>query len=179
MRLLFLLLSLGLVAAENGLDAWLRYAPLPVAPHNLPSSIVTLNSTIGGPVQVAGVELQKGLKGIFSKAVDVTAPSQKLPPSSVVVGTVDEYVKAYGNGNIKVPSLGEDGFWLSTEGDTIQILGQNERGALYGAFEYLSILAQGDFSEVAYATCPNAPIRCKSDVLGSKASYSKSLQSSY
>ena len=87
MRLLFLLLSLGLVAAENGLDAWLRYAPLPVAPHNLPSSIVTLNSTIGGPVQVAGVELQKGLKGIFSKAVDVTAPSQKLPPSSAKIGS--------------------------------------------------------------------------------------------
>jgi alpha-glucuronidase len=158
-RTLLLSFCLAVVAAENGLDAWLRYAPLPSAPRNLPSTIVTLNSTVGGPVQVAGVELQRGLNGIFKKKVGVTASAQNFA-SSVIVGTVGEFVKAYGD--IEIPAMGEDGFWLSTKGNTIKIVGQNERGALYGTFEYLSMLAQGNFSDVNYATTPNAPIRCKS-----------------
>lgn len=42
-----LLAAAGLVAAETGLDAWLRFAPLPlgIAPAALPSAIVALNST--------------------------------------------------------------------------------------------------------------------------------------
>ncbi|KAG0155837.1 hypothetical protein PDIDSM_3010 [Penicillium digitatum] len=58
-----------------------------------------------------------------------------------------------------VPELKEDGFWLNTKGENIYILGQNERGALYGTFEYLSMLSQGNFSKVAYASNPSAPIR--------------------
>lgn len=41
----------------------------------------------------------------------------------------------------------------------MQILAFNERGALYGSFEHLSMLAQGNASKVAYATNPSAPIR--------------------
>jgi alpha-glucuronidase len=154
---LLLIASLGLVAAENGLNGWLRYAPLPNANRyysNLPSSIVTLNNTQTSPVYTAGLELQRGLQGIFGKQVDINS---KKSESSVVIGTVDEYTKAYGKP--KLPSLIEDGFWLSTKGDGVQIIGQNERGVLYGAFEYLSMLALGNFSKVAYATNPHAPIR--------------------
>lgn len=164
MRGLLFLVSLGLVAAENGLDGWLRYAPVPCDKgcHDaLPSSIVALNATETSPVYVAGLELQKGLQGIFGKWANIDHENCRASSSSsVVVGTVDEYTEVCGSStDDEVPELEEDGFWLSTKGDTVQILGQNERGALYGAFEYLSMLAQGNFSRVAYATDPHAPVR--------------------
>ena len=154
--ILALLVPLSLVAAENGLNGWLRHAPLPQGNYSLPFSIVTFNSTETSPIYTAGIELQKGIQGIFGKQVSVGY--QNGNASSVIVATVDEYTNSGGNAD-EVPELTEDGFWLSTEGATTKILGQNERGALYGAFEYLSMLAQGNFSRVAYATNPNAPIR--------------------
>lgn len=158
-RLFLSLLCLGLVTAENGLEAWLRYASLPSAYRHgqpLPSKIIALNATETSPVYVAGLELQKGLQGIFGERVNIDHGGNIS--SSVTVGTLDQYTKAYGEAH-EVPQLHEDGFWLSTRGDGTQILGQNERGALYGAFEYLSMLAQGNLSQVAYATNPTAPVR--------------------
>lgn len=151
---------IGLAVAETGLDAWLRYAPLPGADRyhaSLPSHIVALNSTTSSPVYVAGQELEKGIEGIFGKQCNVHHGHWE-PASSVIVGTLDEYNKAYGN-LTDAPDLIEDGFWLSTKGKTVQILGQNERGALYGAFEYLSMLAQGNLTHVAYSSNPAAPVR--------------------
>ncbi|KAF8850664.1 hypothetical protein BDZ45DRAFT_808947 [Acephala macrosclerotiorum] len=78
--------------------------------------------------------------------------------SAIVVGTFHAYSQEY-ESTFDVLDLAEDGFRLSTLNDAIQILGQNGRGALYGAFEYLSMLVQGNFSKVAYASSPNAPVR--------------------
>ncbi|KAJ5350019.1 hypothetical protein N7541_007746 [Penicillium brevicompactum] len=151
---------LGVAAAEDGLKGWLRYAPLPCSKQcrsSLPSSIVSLNSTNASPVFVAGTELQNGIQGIYERDVPISHVKCNAA-SSIVVGTVDQYRRACGTKS-SLPELEEDGFWLSTKGKNVQILGQNERGALYGAFEYLSMLAQGNFSEVAYASNPSAPIR--------------------
>ena len=154
LHIIWLLVSVGLAAAENGLNAWLRYAPLPAGDYSLPSSIITLNSTEGSPVYTAGLELQKGIQGVFGKRVSVGHANVNVS-SSMIVATVDEYTGSGGNAD-GVPKLAEDGFWLSTEGTTVQILGQNERGALYGAFEYLSKHARGNFSRLAYATNSDA-----------------------
>ncbi|KAK9859172.1 hypothetical protein MYU51_016251 [Penicillium brevicompactum] len=151
---------LGVAAAEDGLKGWLRYAPLPCSEQcrsSLPSIIVSLNSTNASPVFVAGTELQNGIQGIYERDVPISHVKCNAA-SSIVVGTVDQYRRACGTKS-SLPELEEDGFWLSTKGKNVQILGQNERGALYGAFEYLSMLAQGNFSEVAYASNPSAPIR--------------------
>ncbi|KAI8633482.1 glycoside hydrolase family 67 protein [Xylariaceae sp. FL1651] len=151
-------IGFGLTAAEDGLNAWLRYARLPedlIQEASIPSSIVALNSSEISPVYVAGQELQKGIKGILGKDLVVDHVNNKT--SSILIGTIDAFTTS--SGKTDAPELGEDGFWLSIEGDTVQILGQNERGALYGAFEYLSMLAQGNFTQVAYATNPSAPIR--------------------
>lgn len=158
--LLPLFLLLGLAIADDGLQAWLRYAPLPDAYHhpNLPSRIVTLNDSHASPVYTAGQELQKGLLGIFSKQVDVSSSSLNSSDSSIVVGTIDQYNSAIG-GEASNCELEPDGFSLRINGNRVRILGQNERGALYGAFEYLSMLAQGNFSNVDYSTNPAAPIR--------------------
>ena len=160
MRALFLLASIGFVAAENGLDGWLRYASVPCTTQchsKLPANIVVLNATKTSPIYVAGTELQTGLKSIYGSHTELIHGQCKAS-SSVVVGTVEQYRKTCGSLS-EIPELEEDGFWLSTKGNDVQILGSNDRGALYGAFEYLSMLAQGNFSEVAYATSPSAPIR--------------------
>jgi len=160
-RVLFTFLaSLSFASGENGLNGWLRYAPLPDASQHagsIPATIVALNSSTISPVYTAGLELQAGLKGILGKTVSLSHQSS-TEASSIIVGTVDAYTKAYGRPR-GVPKLDEEGFWLNTKGNTIQILGQNERAALYGAFEYLSSIAQGSFKPTAYATNPNAPIR--------------------
>lgn len=159
MRSILLLISLGFAAADNGLAGWLRYAPLPSSSpsqYTRPSSILVLNSTAGSPVFVAGQELQNGLQSILGEHVEIQ--HENCQPSAVIVGTVAEYSDVCGVTN-EVPELVEDGFWLSTKGDSVKILGQNDRGALYGAFEYLSMLAQRNFSQITYATNPSAPIR--------------------
>jgi alpha-glucuronidase len=148
------------MASENGLDAWLRYAPLPVEiknsykPH---SKIIALSESRTSPVYTAGKEFQNGIRRILGQEIEVVS-TLKHTASSIIIGTLDSYASAGGKVQ-DIPELKEDGFWLSTKADTVQILGQNERGAIYGTFEYLSMLAQGNFSKIAYATNPSAPIR--------------------
>ncbi|OTA95231.1 glycoside hydrolase family 67 protein [Hypoxylon sp. CO27-5] len=158
MRGLWLLATFGLAAAEDGRNAWLRYARLPcdvVKLATIPGTIVALNTTESSPVYSAGQELQKGIQGILGKALNVTHETSQ--GTSVVVGTI----AAFNNSGIavEIPELEDDGFWLSVKNDTVEIVGQNERGALYGAFEYLSMLAQANFTEVTYASNPSAAIR--------------------
>ena len=162
MRVVFTLaLAAGLAAAETGIDAWLRYAPLPSglsANHTLPSAIVALNSTTSSPVYTAGQELRKGLKGIFGRDIEVSHEnSNATSVSAVVVGTI----AAHGNSSngTHLPKLEEDGFWLSVKGRSVRIVGSNERGALYGTFEYLSRLAQGNLSDTTYVSNPSVPLR--------------------
>jgi alpha-glucuronidase len=154
-------LAFRLVAAENGRAAWLRYAPLTsdVKHPSLPSAIVALNSSQISPVFTAGTELQKGIQGIFDKNVTVSNSAKQNKTSGiVVVGTEAEYKTIFGDSPVK-KALESDGFFLSVQGSTVKILGQNERGALYGAFEYLSLLATGNFSNVEYVTNPDSVVR--------------------
>lgn len=160
MRSLLRFVSFGFAAAESGIDGWLRYAALPTdvrGDYAAPNSVVALNSTQSSPVYVAGQELQKGISGILGQNVSVSSEAVRNT-SSITVGTIDAF-PSISNQTSNIPELEDDGFWLDTRGGSVQIMGQNERGALYGAFEYLSVLAQGNFSEVAYASNPSAPIR--------------------
>ncbi|KAF7595393.1 hypothetical protein BBP40_006387 [Aspergillus hancockii] len=149
-----------LTAGENGLDGWLRYAPVHCDKHcqrALPLRIVTLNSTGSSPIDTASQELQRGLEDIVGRRVPIKRSSCDSH-SSIMIATVEQYRQAC-NKTTDVPALDNDGFWLRRYGDTVQILGENERGALYGAYEYLSLLGQGNFSQVDYSTSPHAPVR--------------------
>lgn len=155
-----LLLPLGLVAAEDGLAAWLRYAPVPNAEqyHELiPSTIHALNTSEVSPVYTAGEELRHGISSMFGSDCEVKHKGAN-GSADLIVGTVDAYSKLGGKTE-HVPELIEDGFYLDTTGEQVLILGQNERGAIYGAFEYLSLLGQGNVTEVAFASNPDAPVR--------------------
>ncbi|KAJ9656517.1 hypothetical protein H2198_004866 [Neophaeococcomyces mojaviensis] len=153
----------NLAVAETGLNGWLRYARLPSAEtlhSELPVHVLVLNSTETSPVYTAGSEVAQGIGSIFGKKCSVGYSSGYIPPdnATVIVGTIKQYASSGGliNG---IPELEADGFWLNISGSEVQILGQNERGTLYGAFEYLSLLAQGNTSQIAYASNPDAPIR--------------------
>ncbi|KAF9892260.1 hypothetical protein FE257_002037 [Aspergillus nanangensis] len=149
----------SLVAAEDGLDGWLRYAHIDADKNHLsslPSNILALNNTKTSPVYSAGVELQKGFEGIFGKKLNVKYSGCDTS-SAVVVATLQQYTKACGS--IHTLKLKQDGFWLSVKDKTVHIIGENERGALYGAFEYLSLLGVGNFSKVEYASNPTLPVR--------------------
>ncbi|EGR44925.1 glycoside hydrolase family 67 [Trichoderma reesei QM6a] len=163
--LLLLLAAIVPVFAESGIDAWLRYARLPSSATrghltSFPDRIVVLNASKNGPLASASSELHKGIKGILGLDLDVSSRGGKhcSTQKSIVISTLDTYQSACGKLSPKL-NLKEDGYWLSTKGGSVQIIGQNERGALYGAFQYLSYLGQGDFSGKAFASNPSAPVR--------------------
>ncbi|KAK3904479.1 family 67 putative glycoside hydrolase [Staphylotrichum tortipilum] len=171
MRSLLLLAAVGLAAAEDGLSAWLRYARISGANgfhSKLPSAIVTLNATEGSPVYTAGQELSQGIDGIFGKKLALGTSLARgngkgkgngKDTATATVGTVHAYVDSNPNAAAGLPELDDDGFYLSVSRGEVLILGQNERGALYGAFHYLSLLAQGNCSDFKLTSNPNAPIR--------------------
>ena len=174
-----LCIAFSFVFAENGLKGWLRYAPLQADTYSnavVPSNLIVLNSSQVGPLSTAGNELQSGLQSIFGQQIPIeytpsitssTAVGEQIPITqnscdirpTVVVGTVDRYNSTCSEDLLDITELKEDGFWLSIQGNTVQIFGQNERGALYGAFEYLSMVAQGNFSQAVFISNPDAPIR--------------------
>lgn len=152
-------LAFGLTLAEDGSQGWLRYAPVPNLRSSdmVPSAIVALNSTTISPVFTAGQELRKGIEGVFGRQLNVsTTPIGNS--SSIIVGTVGAYANAYG-GLEEAEDIEEDGFYLSTSSEHVIIVGHNERGALYGAFEYLSRIAQNNFTDDSFVSNPQAPIR--------------------
>jgi len=152
-------LLLGSVLGEDGSEGWLRYAPAAEGceSQQVPSSIVALNSTKVSPVYTAGQELQKGLESILGRSVAVTITGASNS-SAIIVGTLDAYTAAYGSVR-DVDELEDDGFLLSTGDDSVVILGRNERGTLYGAFEYLSQVARNNLTSGHYISNPQAPIR--------------------
>ncbi|KAH7305239.1 alpha-glucuronidase [Stachybotrys elegans] len=148
---------LGLAAAEDGLKAWLRYARIPSAKcyhSKLPSAVVTLNATEGLPIDTAGKELLEGFSGIFGKELSQDSTDE----GTITVGTIHAFSEQNAD-VVDLPELVEDGFYLNVSRDNVLILGQNERGALYGTFHYLSLLGQGKVSDVSVVSNPDAPIR--------------------
>ncbi|KAF2225419.1 alpha-glucuronidase [Elsinoe ampelina] len=155
------LIAFGLVSAENGIDGWLRYARITNAQRyhkSIPNKIVTLNSTEGSPVFTAGQELRQGLDGIFGKQCGVSHRPSSDRTGTVTVGTLSQLNSTSINA-ADIPELIEDGFWLDIKGSTVNIIGQNERGALHGTFQYLERLAQANVKDTTYASNPDAPIR--------------------
>ncbi|KAL4789128.1 glycoside hydrolase superfamily [Aspergillus venezuelensis] len=162
MRISLLLFAfLGLTAAEDGLAAWLRYAPVPEASFyqdNLPSVIVVLNGTEGLPVFTAAHEVIDGINGMYNKSINVASARTHDDDLTITIGTLSAYTE---NGGYlgDLPDLIDDGYYVGIADGDVLILGKNERGALYGAFHYLERLAQGDIPITSFASNPHAPIR--------------------
>ncbi|KAJ2958152.1 hypothetical protein NQZ79_g6235 [Umbelopsis isabellina] len=152
------------IRAEDGLAAWLRYAPPPNAQQlqkYVPSKIAVLNGTVASPVYSAGNELKQGIESILGRSNVASTTSHLSKKNIIIVGTLDQFTKAYGKIASKIQLEG-DAFWLKYDAslNSVYIIGADQRGALYGAFEYLRLLALGsDVSKLNVVRTPAGPIR--------------------
>ena len=155
----------GIVCAETGAEAWLRYAPLAEADRaryaNLPASIAVFPAGDSQLLHSAQQELIRGSKGMLGRTLRGAGGEVKEP--SFVLGTIVSLGAA--EPEFKPPSeLHADSFWLKTGKirgfDCIVIAGATDRGVLYGVFALLSRVARGEsISALDEVQQPYAPIR--------------------
>ena len=137
------LLAATLVHAENGHDAWLRYAPIDdpqLRAHYegvLPAVVVTFGDS--EVVRAARGELIRGVRGMLGRTLrmETTVPSSE---AAILAGTRSELRKAVPS--ITLPgAIEEDGFalqWMVLNGHrNLLIAASNDRGVLYGIFALL------------------------------------------
>jgi alpha-glucuronidase len=163
MRYLLLIAALSL-HAESGADAWLRNAPLdeasarPYRP-SLPAAIVTFNAS---PVaRSAQDEMLRGVRGMLGRTLRVqsTLPAE----SAIVLGTLADLHRAAPQLRLAA-DLPIDGYWLTTASlngvSYTVITAANDRGVLYGVFEYLRKIALGEpVAALDEKQSPYAPVR--------------------
>jgi alpha-glucuronidase len=160
--ILFYCMPLGLLHAETGQDAWLRYAPLKKALHakyaTLPAAVATIGDS--AILDSAREEMIRGVRGMLGRTMRVEKELPKEP--AIVFGTVSS-LKAL-TPSIVFPKISNDGFWLGRADirgvRCIIITSPGERGVLYGAFHFLSKIArEEDIALLNEVQQPSAPIR--------------------
>jgi alpha-glucuronidase len=146
---MFALLLLPAAArAENGRDAWLRYAPLdgPTlerARAAVPATLVVLGHA--PVIESARAELTRGLASILGRPVQsADSPSNT---DAVVVGTVADVRQALPGVTFAPGDDTADGYWLQSAEASghryLVVAGSTDRGTLYGAFALLRTMATG------------------------------------
>jgi alpha-glucuronidase len=149
--------------AEDGHDAWLRYAPLEKSAAqdyaSLPSSAVVLGDS---PIlRSSQEELLRGLKGMLGRTLTVTHAPPKEP--AIVLTTLD-HLHALIPSLDQSLSLGNDAFSITRTRihnvDCLVIASATDRGILYGVFALLSGIARHESLYSLYGSQqPSAPIR--------------------
>ena len=161
---IFIATLLAALHAENGADAWLRYAPLDEAsagPYrtSLPASIATCTTT---PVaQSAQRELLRGIRGMLGRTLRVQSSVPK--ESAIVLGTLADLKQAAPQLHLEA-QLPPDAYWITTASlngiPYTVITAANDRGVLYGAFAFLRKIALGESVErLDEKQSPHAPAR--------------------
>jgi alpha-glucuronidase len=154
MRLLVPLLFLGVLHAESGRDAWLRYAPV-ATPPSLPAVTVALGSST--VIASGQQELLRGVRGMTGRTLRIATAVPQEP--AIVVGTLADLQRALPQWNLgsEIPT---DGFWLKAVRGNIVVAGGNDRGALYGTFALLRKIALGEpVANLDEHQAPYAPVR--------------------
>jgi alpha-glucuronidase len=146
--------------AENGYDAWLRYAPLAKSAAQQYQSLPKIVSarTPSPVLQSAQEELIRGVQKMLGETLHL-APDRPDTPS-ILLGVVD-------TGDPRLSSaagLRDDAFWLKSvrvrRHLSILITGSTDRGVLYGVFAFLSKIARGEpIDKLDEVQQPYAPIR--------------------
>jgi alpha-glucuronidase len=115
----------------------------------------------GSILEKAAAEYVRGMEKIFGVKVVLGEPPGPELPGGVVIGTMAKLKgQEAGLDSPKAGSPGPEGFVLRHTGSSLVIVGQDERGCLYGVYRCLSLLAQGKLppgSEVSET--PAAPLR--------------------
>ena len=163
LTLLILLLASGTFAcAEDGHDAWLRYARLEQPTIQTYRSIPPRLTVLGESVlsRSAQSEWIRGLHGMLGRTVDPARIAGRRP--SVVISSREQLLHTFGE--LQVPEMTRDGYWLawsSPDGQRdLLIIGGSDRGALYGTFALLGKIARGEnIDSLNEIQNPAAPLR--------------------
>jgi alpha-glucuronidase len=153
--------------ADNGYDAWLRYAPLKVAERAkfaaFPSNLVVRSAS--PLLQTSQKELIRGVRGMLGRELHV---EKDLPKESAIfLGTLEDLHSVAPELHPPV-ELRTDGYWLANERVTghecIIIAGATERGTVYGVFALLRKIAFAeDLGHLLEEQAPTNPIRWVND----------------
>ena len=154
--------------ADNGYDAWLRYAPLTETERakyaSLPGTVTILNDS--ALLQSAEAELIRGVRGMLGRALRVekgTPPHER----SIILGTLAELQPIAPD--LRPPkNLATDGYWLASVPilgqQCIVVTGSTERGTLYGVFSLLRKIAFAeDLGHLEESQEPVNPVRWVND----------------
>ncbi len=168
LRITFFLLSIVLLQnnflfAENGHEAWLRYARLDskvIAKYaSLPDTVVVLGDS--GVLHSAQGELIRGMNGMLGKTV---RPGQaSLNGNAFVLATTVQLQEQFPR--LEQPkNLVPDGFWITTTKlngkDCVVVAAVNDRGVLYGVFSLLREIGLDQLANrLNEIEQPSAPVR--------------------
>jgi len=152
------LISAGVASAETGAEGWLRYSQVKDNAASLPSRVAVVgNSEI---VRTAGSELVRAFEGRPGKAV----PTDAVPSADAFVLGQWKDIHPLFPELTRPRALIDDGFWLKTlhrgHAKYWLIIGNDDRGVIYGTFSLLSRIAQQqDVSTLDDSQSPSAPVR--------------------
>ena len=157
------LLLAGAGLAENGEEAWLRYARLDpgVASRyaSLPAELVIVDHS--AVLQSARTELLRGIRGMLGRTLRIEggAPTE----AAIVAGTADQ-IRTLDAGFHPPGGLQADTYALiSTQikgRNALVITGATDRAVLYGVFALLRRIAEGEtISALNEVQQPSAPVR--------------------
>jgi alpha-glucuronidase len=124
---------------EDGYDLWLRYRPVePAYARKVHVAAIVGANT---PLQLsAESELQRGLKGLLGRDVALKPSAQGY---ALILGTPSSS-NLIKNLNLPLKGLGEEGYLIRDvrlDGKMATVIAANsDRGVLYGAFRYLSLI---------------------------------------
>ena len=153
----------GIVAAtlgaESGSNAWLRYGALSEHRASVPAAVTSFGTS---PVmETAQRELIRGIRGMLGRTLRVES---RLPAEgAIVLGTLAEIRQAAPE-LYRDSAIEADGYSLSTvttRGIRYTVIaGANDRGVLYGVFEFLRKIGTGQpVAALNETQSPYAPIR--------------------
>ncbi len=165
-------LTLALLAAtlhaEDGAQAWLRYAPpqhgspsnaIPVSYQKMPAALVNLDSS--PEAASAQTEILRGVRSMLGRTLRIET---KVPTNddAWILATTAELHTALPE--FRSPASGPEGFSISTviaHGHQYWVIaGADPRGILYGAFHVLTGIARGQtFAQMQGTDSPSAPVR--------------------
>jgi alpha-glucuronidase len=162
LRVIFFLMTVGLLRADTGQDGWLRYAPLKNTARVKYASLPAAVAVIGGSpiLDNARDEMIRGIRGMLGRTLRA---ERELPKEPAIILTTIESFKSVAP-NVSIPKTGKDGFWLggaNLRGNfCLVIASPNERGVLYGVFAFLGKIArEEDMKRLEETQSPSAPIR--------------------
>jgi len=133
--------------AENGADAWLRYALLDKQAAqqyvNLPSKIVVLGDT--SVMESARSELVRGIRGMLGRELHA---QDSFPQDKFIFLATTSSLRVAAPDFVQPADLREDGFLLAAGNflgfDCLIVTASTDRGVLYGVFALLEKMARGE-----------------------------------